>query len=425
MPSRLSRFLHHITHPVIALGGALIIAGAVVAVALHSSSVIPTGNYTRAAFAPITATGGVSSDLSFQASGQISSIAVSLGQKVSAGTILVALDHAALAAARAGAAANLEAAEAKLASIKAGTRPEQITVDETAVTQGQESLLDAVRSAYINADDAIHNKVDQIFTNARTASIDFAFTVPDQELRNGVLKERLALEGVLSAWASVVNAPSFASSDPIADAKDAQTRLAQVSAFLDDVAQVLVKTPASTAVPLATLQGYQSSVNTARLNVSGSFTAITGATTALQSAKGVLAIAKAGATVNDIAAAQAAVDAAQATLAGIDVSLRQTTLASPVAGTVTALNAHLGQTVTPGQVIVSIESTGGSVSNALVVPSSSVITDNGQSFVYVKSAAAPVKTAVTTGLTSDSGMTEITSGLSEGEEVLTFGTTAE
>src|SRR6185369_9899525 len=100
---------------------------------------------------------------------------------------------------------------------------------------------------------------------------------------------RVALEGVLSAWAAEVNASTFASGDPIAYAKAAQTRLAQVLAFLDDIAQVLVKTPASTALPLATLQGYQTSVNTARLNVSGSLTAITSATTALQSAKGVLA----------------------------------------------------------------------------------------------------------------------------------------
>lgn len=425
MPSRLHSVLHSITHPGIALPAALIIAGGIVAIALHSSSVVPTGNYTAAVYAPITATGGTSSDLSFQVSGQIASISVVLGQKVAAGTPLVALDHSALSAQRAGAVANLEAAQAKLAAIKAGTRSEQIAVDETAVTQGEESLRDAVRSAYINADDAIHNKVDQIFNNPRTSSVEFAFTVPDQALQNSVLQERIALETMLSAWAGEVNASTFAASDPIADARTAQTRLAQVSAFLDDVAQVLVKTPSSATVPLATLQGYQSSVNTARLNVSGSLTAITSATTALQNAKGVLAIAQAGATVNDIAAAQAVVDAAQATLGGIDVSLRQTALTAPISGTITALNAHLGQTVTPGQIIVSIESSGGSSSHALVVPSSSVITDNGQSFVYVKSANAPVKTPVTIGLISDTGMTEITSGLSDGEQVLTFGSTAQ
>jgi len=423
MRPRLSGILHTLSNPFIALPGALIIAAVAVVAAWQIAAVTPSGQYATAVNAPIVAVGGANSDLSFQVSGQIAAVPVAIGQQVQAGAALVILDRSALGAQRLGAVASLEAAQARLSIIKAGTRPEQISVNQTSVTQGKESLLDSVRSSYINADDAIHNKTDQLLTNPRNASVALSFTVPDQALQNTVITERLALETVLSAWAAQVNSPAFATSDPLTQASVAQANLARVSAFLNDIAQVLMETPSSAALPLTILQGYQANVNAARLNVSSSMTAVTNAATALQSAQGALTLAQAGPTANDIAVAQAAVDAAQAVQSGIDVSLRQAALTAPFNGTVTSLSAHIGQTVSPGQVIVSIESTGGSSENALVVPTSSVIENNGQAFVYLKgTSTAPVKTAVTTGLVSATGMTEITSGLSKGQQVLTFGT---
>ena len=422
MRKRFVSILAVLLKPAVALGGAIVIAAVAVGVAWLTSSVIPSGHYTPAVEAPITAVGGASSDLSFQVSGQIAAIPVSIGQEVSAGTALIELDRSSLLAARAGAAANQEAAAAKLAALKAGTRPEQLAVDQTAVVQAQELLRDAVRSTYINADGAIHTTADQFFLNPRSVSATLSFTFSDQTLKNTVQQERIALEPVLIAWGAQVNTAAFAASDPLEDATLAQANLAQVSAFLDNAAAALEESMSSSVVPLTTLQSYQTAVTAARLSISGSASTLTGAVTALQSAQGALTLAQAGPTVHDIAAAQAAVDAAQAALDGIDVSLRESTLIAPVAGTITALNAHLGQTVAPGQIIASVESSGGSKPSALVVPTSSVIENGGQAFVYVKSGVgAPVKTTVTTGLVSAGGMTEITSGLSTGEEVLTFG----
>jgi multidrug resistance efflux pump len=422
MQKQISTILSVLSKPIVAIGGSLIVAVLLIGAALEMKAVAPSGRYVTAVVAPIVGQGGVNSDLSFQMSGQVASIPAVLGQKVNAGTVLVALDQSLLTATRAGAAANLEAATARLAALKAGTRPEQISVNQTAVIQGQESLRDVVRSAYINADDAIHNKVDQFFINPRTSS-QLSFVVPDQTLQHTIETERIALETVLSAWGAQVNTVAFMTSDPLADAKAAQANLSQVSAFLDAVAAALAKSPTSSTLTPTILQGYQTSVNTARLNVSGSVTALTSVTTALVGAQGALALAQAGSTANDVAAAQAVVDAAQAALGGIDVSLRQSVLVAPVAGTIIAMNARLGQTVTPGQILVSIESSGGNSQNALVIPTSSVIKDSGQAFVYMKGATGvSVKTLVTTGLTSAQGMTEITSGLSAGQEVLTFGT---
>lgn len=423
MRKRLISLVKVLLHPVVVIGSAIGIAAVVVGIAWQTGSVTPSGQYVAAVLAPITGVGGASSDLSFQVSGQVVAVPVSIGQTVRAGAALVELDRSSLLAIRAGAAANLEAATARLAAIEAGTRPEQITVDQTAITQAQESLRDVVRIAYINADDAVHNKTDQFFTNPRNSSAALSFILPNQTLQNTVQNARIALEPMLTTWGSQVNTVAFVTSDPLADAQLAETNLVQVGAFLDTVATALVESPASSALPLVTLQSYQTAINAARLAVSGSVTAITSATTVLQSAQGALTLAQAGATTHDVAAVQASVDAAQAVLSGIDVTLRESTLTSPIAGTITTMNAHLGQTVAPGQILVSITSSGGNKASALVVPSSSVIENGSQAFVYVKNgASAPTKTVVVVGLVSTSGMTEIVSGLTAGQEVLAFGT---
>ncbi len=412
--------LTYLTKPVVVIGGALIIAAVAIGFALAASPVAPTGQYTAAVMAPITAQGGASSELSFQVPGQIVSTPVAIGQRVNDGETLVVLDQSSLLATRAGAAANLEAAQARLAALKAGTRPEQLAIDQTAVTQAANTLTNALAAAYTNADDAVHAKADQLFTNPRNASAQLTLLVADAMLVNRIQAERVTLEPVLASWNATLAA---ASDDPESAVASSEANVKTVTAFLDDLTTALAESSPSGAISAATIVGYQTSVNAGRLNMIAALSSIVTADTAYKAATGALTLAQAGATQNDIDAQQAVVDAAAAALRGVDVALRESVLTAPFAGTITVMNARLGQTVVPGQTLVSIESSGGSKASALVVPSSSVITDGNQAFVFVKDgSAAPAKTSVTTGLVSATGMTEIVSGLSAGQEVLTFGT---
>jgi HlyD family secretion protein len=443
--------------------------------------------------------GAETADLSFQVSGQVASLPVAVGQEVFAGQTLVALSGAQQAAALASAEANLETASATLASLEAGTRPEQLPIDESSVTQDQAALRDAVASAYIAADSAVHATADQLFTNPRTSNAALIFTIPDATLTTTIVNERIALEPVFVAWGAQVGSASFATEDPSVPAADAAHYLAQVNAFLDDAAAGLTKTQSSPSLPAATLAGYGTAVVAARANVAGALTALTGAETGLTSAEGALTLAEAGPTPQAVAVGEAQVAAAQAALDAAHVSANETVLAAPIAGTITAQNAHLGETVTPGVPLVSMEGTGAfeakvpvsegdvgkikvgdpvtvtfdaypgqsfsatitavdpaatmtngvasyqatatflandpriqsgltahlsiitsSISSALVVPASAVISDGASEFVYLKGAKGPEKTPVTTGVESTSSI-QILSGLSAGDEVLTFG----
>jgi len=420
MRARFISVFTFLSKPVVAIGGALIIAAVAVVFAMQTSAIIPSGQYTAAVMAPITAQGGANSELSFQVPGQVVATPVAIGQEVSEGAMLAALDQSSLLAARAGAVANLEAAQARLAALRAGTRPEQLAIDQTNVAQAANTLTNALAAAYTNADDAVHAKADQLFTNPRNATAALTLLVADATLVNRIQTERVTLEPALASWNASLTS---AANDPESVVGSSEANVKTVTAFLNDLTVALAEASPSGSISAATITGYQTSVNAGRLNMIAALSGLVTADTGYKAAQGALTLAQAGATQNDIDAQQAVVDAAQAALRGIDVTLRESTLTAPFAGTITAMNARLGQTVAPGQVLISIESAGGSKASALVVPSSSVITDGDQAFVYVKDgSAAPTKTPVTTGLVSTSGMTEIVSGLTAGQEVLTFGT---
>ncbi len=367
MRDAFTKLLIALSKPAVAVGGAAVIGLAIVGYAFASTAIHPTGGTAVAAVGPITEEVDVSAsvkaaqstDLAFQVSGRIASINVAVGQHVAAGQVLLALGSASQSAAVAGAQAALEVQKAKLASLESGTRPEQLAIDQTNVAQAQSTLLNSLQNAYVAADDAVHVKADQVFTNPRSASAQIAFPVSDATLLNKVQSERVALESVFGAWQTTL---SGAEADPVGASGAVTADLTEVSAFLDDLAALLAETPVGGSVTATALAGYQSSVNAARSEISGSVTgALPGVTTALTSYKGAvgaLTLAQAGATPEDLAAQQAAVDAAAAAVQSAQASLSDTVLVAPVSGTITAQNANPGETATPGVPLVSMVADG-------------------------------------------------------------------
>ncbi len=511
MKDLLNSILSLIARPAVSLGGAVVIGVALVAYTFVSTSVAPSGATVLVTQGAITQEVDVSgtvkaaqrTDLAFQVPGRVSAIRVQVGDHVTAGETLVSLDGATEAAALAQAQAALEVQEAQLASLKSGTRPEQLSIDVANLQQARAALDDALQNAYVAADDAVHAKADELFTNPRTAGAALAFTAPDATRATAVTNERIALQQVFSAWQSL----SASSTDPVATAGVVNGYLVQVNAFLNDLATLLAETPAGGSLTAAELTAYQASVNAARSEITGSLTGalpgLTGALTGYKSAQGALTLAQAGATPDQIAAQQAAVDAAQAAVTSAQVAVDKTVLVAPIAGTITVQNANPGETVTPGAPIVSLIADGkyeavanvsdndiakvkigqeveatfdsypgvsflakvttvdpaatmengvpsygvtvtfdtndprlsagmtanlriitATKDNALLVPTSAIITDGTGSFVYVRTARQYVKTPVETGLSSVSGMTEILNGVTAGQAVLTYGSNA-
>src|SRR5262249_10131465 len=139
--------------------------------------------------------------------------------------------------------------------------------------------------------------------------------------------------------------------------------VAEVSAFLDHVAAGLSTVTPSAYVTASTIQGYQTSIATAPTNLSTSLSALNAAGTAEQSAESGFSspqphytLKPAGALSTDIQAQQAALEAAQASVDLATANLAKTVIRAPINGTVTRNDAHMGQTVSPGISLITINS---------------------------------------------------------------------
>ena len=511
--------------PSVIIGVTAIVAIAAVAIAYVLTSQKPVENYVTPTSGPIVeevdSTGDVKAatevDLGFQVGGTVSYAGPKVGVRVAQGTTLGSLSSADVQAAVLQAKAALQVQEANLASLQAGARPESVNVAQTAVTnaqsgvaQSKESVIQAAQDAYEKSDDAIHNKVDQFIQNPRTPNPSLNIVISDSQTQSSILSGRIAMETLLSNWqqalASLPNDPNTI--DTASLASSTRANLQTVSAYLDTVAEGLSEAVPSASYSTATVAGYESSIATARANVSGDISAINVAQTAEKSAESALAsaqsqltLAEAPATATSLQAQEAQVAVAQAAVEAAQANLGKTVITSPISGTVTVNSMEPGQIASPGAPQISLISdsqfqfetyisqadlakvqvgqaadveldayqnasplsahviqidpaatvqngvssykvtlqfdmndpeiqagetgsvkiTTDSKSEVLSVPTSAIITKDGQEYVIKKTASGDQQVQIQTGISSASGMTEVTSGLSSSDQIRSFG----
>jgi RND family efflux transporter MFP subunit len=326
----------------------------------HAPSFVATaatrGNVISSLNEPATVLAENNATLSFQASGQIAHVYVSEGNTVSAGTVLADLGSASLQANVQQAQAAVAAAQAQLDQLKTGTRPEQLTIDETAVTNAQSVVAVDVGNAYTSADDAVHNQTDNLFTNPKSNNPTFLVPVNDSQMMNNIQSSRLIIETVLGNWYAALNAST---STPAVLANNANSALSQVQSYLDSLALAVNDATPNSVMTATVLAGYKVDISTARTEVAAAITALTNAESTLATAQNTLTLAQAGSTPQAIEAQQAAVEQAQAALAAAQVGLGNTSLVAPFAGTVQNLTAQVGQVVSPGSPMLSLVNNSG------------------------------------------------------------------
>jgi len=295
-------------------------------------------------------------DLGFSQSGRVIGVYAVVGQRVAQGTTLAVVENGDLRAALLQKEAALENQQAKLAALKAGTRQEEIAVAQSTVASDTQALVNAIEDAYRAADGAVRNTLDQFINNPRTNPV-IDFSVSDSNLKTLVESQRLAAEAMLSAWGSEAAAVS-ASSDLAVAAAHTQANLAAVAKLLSDASAAINRSIPSTQTTQATLDDYGAAVATARTNINASISAVSSAKAALDAANKNLALKQAGATLEDIAAQEAQVKSAQADVAAAQAQLNKTFILAPFIGTVTSVDAKVGQIVSPNTPEISMISAG-------------------------------------------------------------------
>lgn len=295
--------------------------------------------------------------LGFASSGRISGVYGKVGQHVSAGTILAETENGDLVATLSQKRSALLEAEADLAALKAGTRPEELAVAEASVVNAQAALSEAIRSAYTSSDDAIHNKVDNtIFVNPKTANPKLIFDSSNSALQLVVEGGRVTIETLLTAWGDLITNLSNENADT--SAKQSQVYLSQVIKLLADINTVINQGIPNQTVTADSLSSFATTLATARSNVNSFATTLSSDLAELTSAKANLALKEAGATSETIVAKEAFVAAAEAEIQSARSALAKTRVVAPFRGIVTRMDAKVGEIVSPTTSLISMQSDG-------------------------------------------------------------------
>lgn len=278
-------------------------------------------------------------DLAFEVSGTVARAPYKVGDRVSAGEVVVELDQAGTRADLLKAEADLAGALAELGRLS-GTTDVQTKVDNSKTTITQ-NILDA----YTDADDAIYNKIDQFFEDARTANPKIVFSFDDYALRNKVNDGRVRIGLLLADWKKRVSTLSLVNYTE-ADLEQAKSILRDISLFLDDVARAVNSFKPSPSITQTLIDKYKTDTATARQNINAAAaTLITGQETY-------------SATVSDVSIQNAKVASARANVANYQARLGKMVLRSPIAGVIAKQEATVGESASANITLVSIISDG-------------------------------------------------------------------
>jgi len=319
----------------------------------------------------VTVTGKTKSaqdvDLAFERSGRITRVAAAIGERVMIGQMLAAIDQSSLSAELQQNQASVQGEQAKLNQLKRGARPEEIKIQEEKVANAEamiidarKSLADVIQESFTKSDDAIRNKVDQFFTNGRTANPQINFQMSDPTLELTVEQGRVSVEDMLSVWAVLLTQLSF-KIDLAEDARIANYNLRHIRSFLDAISLALSALGANPTLSQTTINGWKSDVSTARTTINTAISNLSTAEEKLRSAESDLVIAenelaldRAGSTIEDITAQEAALRQVQAKVAATEAELAKTILRSPINGIVTKQDAKVGEIVSANAPLVSV-----------------------------------------------------------------------
>lgn len=278
--------------------------------------------------------------LSLNTNGIVAEVLVSEGEKVQAGQVLLRIDGNLARVSVAQAQANLARAQANLDKLKAGTRQQEIDQAQAAV--------DAAQARYNRlANTTLPGEVAAAQASVVSAQASYdkiAEGASAQELiaaRNDLANAKAKLRNATSKYNQVKDRNDVAMLPESLELEQATNAYGAAQARLADLEAGA--TQASLSQAAAQITQAQVQLNNAR---SGQADSLAESEASLQSARAALELLKAGYRPEDIAAAEADVESATAQLQQTLISLAQTELKAPIAGTVAELNVGVGESVT-------------------------------------------------------------------------------
>lgn len=316
-----------------------------------------------------TVKAGSAVNLAFEKSGRLQLKNKKIGDRVSAGELIMALDSSGELASLEDAKARLKSEEARLAEVKRGSRPEEILVKQSEYDKaGQdlknyyESVAKYISDAYNKSDDSVNRQTDDLFSNDQSANPEITFPVGDQQNKTVAKEERVkagVLVGLLKKTNDIaLSSPYLSASEKKKLLEEAITHVTSIQTALVKINNVLDDAIGPSATVIATYKGYMSTartnVNTALKSLSDLNQNINSQSIYLEKISRELDLIKAGPTAEAITQAESAVEIARASVKLSESNYRKNFIYSPIAGLITSMDAEIGEIIPANQKISSV-----------------------------------------------------------------------
>lgn len=309
----------------------------------------------------------LTADLSFEKPGKISNVYVKVGDKVSIGEPLVALENRDVSATVSQANAQLQVDEARLDEIMKGTRKEDIQVKQSELDKSKNDLANyydniknVSENAYIKADDAVRIKTAGIFSGFKTSVYQFTYITCAYNAESDARNLRLKSETVLDDWKNEIDSITSATSK-----SDLEKILLHSTANLDVVRTLLQKLNETLVTGCTigdtTLSTYRTNISLARTNISTASENITSLSQSIESQKltiqriqNELDLKLAGSTPEEVKAQEAQVMFSKARVQSAQAELSKTIIYAPFSGVISKQDAKIGESASMNEKLITI-----------------------------------------------------------------------
>jgi HlyD family secretion protein len=316
----------------------------------------------------VTGTGQVSTldkvDLKPIGSGTLIEVDAQNGDKLYSGQVVAIMDQRNALISLKQARANLESAQANYNKVLTGATPADIEVSQaslqsasTTLANAKQNLIDKLNIAYITTSQSILNNTNNLFSNGNFDSAQLS--VPNYNITNSQLginlnNERVAINHLLSQWKNEIAGLTI-TSDLDGAVNTTSAHLSAVGQFFDDLQLLLTTGVAGDSRNQSTLDGYASSVTSARSSISSTNTGIISAKQTVMNAVSSLSQAQASynlkvqsARPEDLASALASVHSSEANLQSAQNAYENNIIRAPFDGILANLSVHVGDWVSSG-----------------------------------------------------------------------------
>ncbi len=277
--------------------------------------------------------------ISAESGGRVTRVRAALGDFVGAGQVLAEVENGSQRAA-------LLQAEGALDASKASVPNTENSLDAakgTAVT----TLL----SAYASAEAAIHDTIDDTFSNPENTSRKFLVLTSDSQGKMELENARADLSAIIARHAALSSGLAK-NADLTTELARAETELRAIRTYLDTMIRVLNAGIPAPEMSQTTINAYLSEATSARTSITTSLSSITGAQSALEVASNNTGDS------GGISASAASLKQAQGAYNAALAALEKTIIRSPISGTLNNFTIKLGDYLSPTQQVAVVSNNG-------------------------------------------------------------------